>query len=442
MSMGATSDVAGPEADSRARRTVLFPDVRLDEVLRFKDELLLPLRVTKSWQDPASPAWLGGALCALAAAIGPMVRLFLPGGPTVAPTFNAIVTVPSDGSLEFNRRLLTPLRSIQTSARNRRKSELNTILTSSLKVQELTCQFSRTINGALVIADEKTALLDRFLKADEQSQWILARTLQTYVEPKKANTLDRPMWSGSLHTLMFGQRSQLPDLASSPLLQADSYPHILILSEDFTPYDISPGHEFGFKERAHWNDLVNRVTGAPHFWAMEKNRRIDCPQDAAAPLLVFRSELRELLKVVHPAYHIYLAWLPDLAASIALTIWFAQNPGATTVDRATVQHAVTITKWLANCHFKGLQEMLQVDPVPDVSDKPAIPDRQRLILEKLRVKGPMRPREISRSCYRMKASARDQALKWLREREMVVFRDDGVVQAVNWAGMITGGVDE
>ncbi|MCB1064282.1 MAG: helix-turn-helix transcriptional regulator [Verrucomicrobiae bacterium] len=412
-------------------RVILFPNIRLDEVLQFDDELLLALRATKSWQDPASPAWLGTSLCALAAAIGPMVRLFLPGGLTVAPSFNALIAIPAGGSLEFNRRLLSPLKDIQTRVRNRRSYTLDTLLTSSFEEQELRFRYSRTINGALLIGDRDAFLMDRLLDANEMSQATIAGALQAYVAPKEATNLAGPMWDGTVNMLMAGHRDRLPELASTPLFNAESYPHVLVLPEDFTPYDISPGHELGFMEAGPWNDLVKRVTGFPAFWAMHKNQTINCPTDSATPLEGFKSELEEILKVVHPCYRTYLHWLPDLAASITITICFVRNPEATTIDCETVNHAVTITKWLSNCHFRGLQEILQVEPVPDVSDRPAIPDRPRLILEKLRVKGPMTPREISRSCFQMTASARDHALNWLQERELVVFRRDGLVQAVN-----------
>lgn len=58
-------------------------------------------------------------------------------------------------------------------------------------------------------------------------------------------------------------------------------------------------------------------------------------------------------------------------------------------------------------------------------------DKPRLILGKLRTKGPMRPRQISRSCFQLTAPALDNALNWLEDRNLVVFRLDGWVQAVN-----------
>jgi hypothetical protein len=430
MSANTTVADSGPDQSLHPPHTVLFPDVRLDEVLRFDDELLLALRSTKSWQDPASPAWLGSALCALATAIGPMVRLILPDGWTVTPNFNAFIAIPSRGSLQLNCRLLAPIANIQSSVGRNDDFTLKYILTPSFKGQELRYLFPRALNGGLVIADEDTALLQRFLEAEETDQDYVANALGSYLAPKEVDALTQPTWEGSFNLLMFGRREQMPELAATPLFQSEIYPNLLVLPEEFVPYDVSSGHEFGFIERKPWNDLIKRVTGFPNFWSLQGKRKVNCSEESAASVESFRKELEDVLKAIDPAYHPFVSWLPDLAAKIAVTICFAQNPEASFIGSRVVQHAVAITKWLGNCHFKGMQEILQVEPVPDVSDQPAIPDKPRLILEKLRIKGPMKPREISRSCYQMTASARDHALNWLRERNFVVFRPDGKVQAV------------
>lgn len=416
---------------SSSLHTNLFPEVRLDEVLRFDDEMLLALRATKSWQDPASPAWLGAALCALAAAIGPMVRLFLPDSRTVTPNFNAVVAIPSGGSLDLNRRLLAPLANVQAKVKRREDFPLKNILTSSFDRLELRYQFTRATNGGLTIADGSADLLRRFLESKEEDQIFSASSLAGYTNSKNVEDLSQPTWDGTLNMLMFGRSEQLAQLAATPLLTREYYPNFFVLSEEFTPYDISYGHEFGFMELGPWNETIKRVMRFPNFWCLEGNRQIECSAEAAVPLEEFRVELNDVLKVIHPTYRLFVEWLPDLAAKIALILCFTQNPETSFIGVRHMSHAVAITKWLANCHFQGLQKILQVEPLPDISDRTAIPDESRRILEKLRTKGPMRPRQISRSCFQLTAPARDNALNWLEDRNLVVFRSDGLVQAVS-----------
>lgn len=431
MSTNTAFTEGGREEDVDSPRTVLFPEVRLDEVLRFEDDLLLPLRAIKSWQDPASPAWLGAALCTLAAAIGPMVRLFLPNGFTVTPNFNAIVAIPPGGTLDLNRRLLDPLANIQAKVKRREDFPLETILTSSFEGAELRYQFLRALNGGLTIADGSTDLLRRFLDAGEEDQTFTTETLACYTASKQAEELPESTWGGTFNTLMFGRTENLTELAATPLFNPLYYPKILVLPEEFTPYDLSRGHELGFMELSPWNQIIKQVMQFPNFWSLKGTRQIDCSTEAAAPLEKFRVELNDVLKVITPSYRIFVGWLPDLAAKIALILCITQDPEKSSIDVRHMSHAVTITKWLANCHFKGLQKILQVEPLPDISDRTAIPDNQRRILEKLRTKGPMRPRQISRSCYQLTAPDRDNALNWLEERNLVFFRPDGLIQAVN-----------
>jgi len=201
------------------------------------------------------------------------------------------------------------------------------------------------------------------------------------------------------------------------------------LPEDYVYHDVSFGHDFGFMEEAPWRKLVRKSTGNNRRWALRENRKTLCSEDAALPLEQFRAELEDAMKVVDPIYQPFLEWLPDLVASLALVETMADGQPHPTMTVAVMKHAVVVGKWLANCHFQGVQEMLGESVIPATPDTPVIPDTERRILTTLRRKGPMKPRDLARSLNRVSSADRNSGIEWLVQRNLAVWTPDGLVRA-------------
>lgn len=408
---------------------ILFPGISLEQVLRFDDRLLLPLRASKNWTAPASPAWLGSALCALAAAVGPMARLFLPDGLTLSPMFSAIVGLRSGGASGYHERILEPLRELQRRLAAGRKP-LDTFLVRSFEDKVVGQAFRRTANGGILVVDDSGMLLRKLLKGPPEVLDYAPELLLHFGRPIPTAQLAEK-WEGAVSALLAFDRERLSDLAKTPLFAEEPVPPVLVLPEDWTHADIPCGHGHAELDTRPWKELVVAVTGHPRPWAFGETRKMACSEEAAAVLASFRAELRDVLKAVDPSFRSHLEWLPDLAGSVAATLCFAGDSLGLVLKPATMEHAVLIVKWLANGHYQGLQEVFGGCSIPDAPDSTAFPDISRRILTRLRQRGAMSPRDLTRSLGGMAAPARNAAIDWLVDRKLAVWTSDRRVRTTD-----------
>jgi hypothetical protein len=424
-----TNEPAQPNPHPRAATPAvsLFPGIRLDQVLCFEAPLLLALRHSKNWQDPATPSWLGSTLCALAATIGPMVRLFLPGGMTVSPMFNVILGIDANSNLGFYKRILEPIKMVQLRVRLRGDAT-DTFLMATFEEEHLREHYRRAANGGLLVVDTEASLLHKLMDTGDDMEYA-ANLLIHYDSAVRAEELTVPRWDGSVHALLTCHRDRLPELGRTSFFRPAETPHILILPEDCVHYDIPNGHNSPEFDTLDWLDLASEVTGWPTLWSMCEDRMITCSEDAALPLVGFREELKDIMKLVNPTYRPFLEWLPDLVASLATVLSFVEDGQERSMKKSVMEQAVIIGKWLANCHYQGVREALGALTIPATPDTTAIPDTERRILTTLRRKGPMKPRDLARSLNRVSSSDRNSGIEWLVQRNLAVWTPEGLVRA-------------
>jgi len=401
----------------------LFPDVRLDDVLRFDGSVLTAFCSAKGWQDPVSPAWLGAMLCALAAASGPRLNLVFPDGMTVSPTFNVILGLAPKGSLGFYRRILNPIQKLQNALQPRQSSFR--LLSSSINSAQIRRDLRDSVNGGILVVNQKTSLLHGFIEAQKADQGSFTEMLKTHSLPKKVSDSRQSPWDGSVNTLLTCDRHRLYELAGTSMFAAPDPVRTLVLPDDYPHFDIPCGGDFAIKGVPVWEDLIYQVMDVPKLWAIEHTMRVKCPQEAIGWLHLLRHDLEDSMKLIDQRFQPFLTWLPDLAASLGLIKHFSKSCPTPKMDPEDMRHATTITRWLANCHFRGLQEVMgpsTITPKSDLTERDFIASG---ILNLLMQNGPMKPRDISRCFNRVDTSVRNLAMEKLLETKSVAWKEDG-----------------
>ena len=172
-----------------------------------------------------------------------------------------------------------------------------------------------------------------------------------------------------------------------------------------------------FAHELRWDQLIGhlfdcRCVGQPKVFTLHP--------DAEAVLTAFGQRVAGASGTVPEVLRPHVAWLPELAARVALIYWVAAGRDDPIIDAEMATAAMKMTKWISRQHVATLAAAILVDDA-------APADNQAKLLAKIRAKAPVSRRDLRRCFDNQRIRWFDAALDTLLEDKKVRYNDDALL---------------
>jgi len=140
-----------------------------------------------------------------------------------------------------------------------------------------------------------------------------------------------------------------------------------------------------------WKDAVE---GLWDFRSCQTGVVYSLSQEAEKRLGDFAASIGEALAALPAHFRPHVVWLPELAWRMALLLWILSFEGETVISEAVAADAVELTRWLG---MKHLETLLRPAGHTDGAAATDSKDPLKVMLRKIRTKGPLTRRQLRRS---------------------------------------------